>query len=140
MGLIRNILAPAIVLFLGILFIVLSIIQGNAEVALLLFIPVIYGAGIYLMIGIVLIFLSFILFFVFSFSDTYKKSHRRMKKEVYEDPTESKETESSYGGVIFIGPIPIVFGKDASTTKKMMWIGLVIALILVFLYIMIVFL
>jgi len=136
----KSILLPVIVLFLGILFILLGILEGDAEVALFLFIPVIYGAGIYLLIGILLVFLSFMLFFVLPFARVSRSRRDELERVAYEDLSENKETESSFGGVIFIGPIPIVFGKDASTTKKMMWIGLAIALILIFLYLMIFFL
>ncbi len=127
----KRLVVPLSVLFIGILLVVLSVFEGDAEIALLLFIPVIYGSGIFFIMGILLLFLSFILFFVFSAGSLQRVPHQR--KGAY------KKTESSYGGVIFLGPIPIVFGKDKSITKKMMWIGLVIALILFFLYLMIIF-
>lgn len=118
-------------LFSGILFILISILQGEADVALFVIIPVIYGSGIYLAIGIFLIFLSFILFFVFSAVGLKKEMSR---KEKTDHRGKKVKTESKYGGVIFIGPIPIIFGKDKSISKKMMYVGLVIAVILLFLY------
>lgn len=140
MDLTKSFLIPMMVLFLGMIFILLGILEGDANIALFLFFPVIYGTGIYLMLGILLIFISFLLFFIFPFRTRYTSHRGRSEKNFSYNRQEEKELGSTYGGVIFIGPIPIFFGKDVSTTKKMMWIGLVIALILAFLYLMIIFL
>ncbi|MFP4186514.1 MAG: TIGR00304 family membrane protein [Thermoplasmata archaeon] len=118
---------PVIVLLSGIFLVIYGVIEGDAEVALLIFIPVIYGAGIYLTGGVLMIFLSFFLFFVFSFQQVRGRENQKVK------PGRTHK-ESSYGGVIFIGPIPIIFGKDKSIAKKMMYLGLLIALILAAIY------
>jgi len=123
----RNII-PVFALIAGIFLVVLSIIEGQANIALLFIIPIIYGTGAYLAIGILLIFLSFIMFFLFI--GPLKVERRETKGE-----RTKTHKESSYGGVIFIGPIPIIFGKDKSVAKKMMYLGLLIALILAAVYI-----
>ncbi len=121
----RNII-PFIVLLAGISLVIFSIIEGEANIALLFIVPIIYGTGAYLAMGILLIFLSFIMFFIFL-------GHPRVgSREIKRTKTEK---ESSYGGVIFIGPIPIIFGKDKSIAKKMMYLGLLIALILAAVYV-----
>ncbi|MBS3816105.1 MAG: DUF131 domain-containing protein [Candidatus Thermoplasmatota archaeon] len=128
----KRIIPPILVLFSGILFVLLGVIEGDATITLLFFIPVISGSGIYLLIGVLLIFLSFILFFVLS---TVGYSSERSGKVEERRPAEkTSKKESKYGGVIFIGPIPIVFGKDKSIAKKMMYIGLGIAVVLLILY------
>ncbi len=128
---------PLLVLFSGILFILIGVIQGDAHIALLFIIPVIYGSGLYLTIGILLIFLSFILFFVFSAASFKKQSDSRKDRAAYEESR--SKTKSDYGGVIFIGPIPIIFGKDKSIAKKMMYVGLAIAVILLALYLIFIY-
>ncbi len=135
----KRVLIPLLIFLLGVLLVVVGVLEGDVELALFFVIPVIYGTGIYLIGGIFLIMLSFILFFFLSFN-VAPASGKRSYDGAYKGRRKGPKRESKYGGVIFIGPIPIFFGKDMSTTKKMMWLGLVIALILVFLYVMIVFL
>ncbi|MFO7792930.1 MAG: DUF131 domain-containing protein [Candidatus Saliniplasma sp.] len=117
---------PLILFLIGISLIILSVITGESQLALFLIFPVIYGAGLIMMIGILLIFLSFIsLFFILPFQDDIQ-------------PTEIQR-DSKWGGIIFIGPIPIVIGKDKSVTKFMLYIGLIIAVIMAVIYTLIIF-
>ncbi len=120
-------LLPFLIFLSGILLLFFSVFRGESEIVLLFFIPVIYGAGLFLGIGILLIFFSFFLFFLIPFAGYNSKSEKRQQPHQVERKTRS-------GGVIFIGPIPIIFGGDESTAKKMMYLGLVIALILAAIY------
>jgi len=133
----RRAIPPLSVLFSGILFILLGILQGDAEIAIIFVVPVIYGSGIYLTIGILLIFLSFVLFFIFSTLGFQDRKPRRGIKEAGKEARSG--SRSKYGGVVFIGPIPIIFGKDESIAKKMMYVGLAIAVILLFLYLLVIY-
>ena len=54
----------------------------------------------------------------------------RKKKRGEEKEEEGKEQKTEYGGVIFIGPIPIVFGSNKKIAKTMLIIGIVIFAIL----------
>ena len=128
----KKIVIPVITFMIGISFIVLSILKGRAEVGLFLIFPVVFGGGLYLLLGVLFIIVSFVLPFIISFIGNEKSSRRD-----YE--VEKKESEKKYGGVIFIGPIPIVFGKDKSITAKMMYIGLVIAVLLLIMYLILIF-
>ena len=117
---------PLILFLFGISLIIISVIMGESQLALFFIFPVIYGAGLIMMIGILMIFLSFIsLFFILPLQDDTQ-------------PIESQR-ESKWGGVIFIGPIPIVIGKDKSVTKTMLYIGLIIAVIMAVIYALIIF-
>ncbi|MFW6064052.1 MAG: TIGR00304 family membrane protein [Candidatus Natronoplasma sp.] len=125
----RNMI-PISVLLAGIFLVIFSIMEGEAKIGLLFIVPIIYGTGAYLALGILLIFFSFIMFFLFL-------GHSIEWKEIKRERTKAHE-ESSYGGVIFVGPIPIIFGKDKSVAKKMMYLGLLIALILAAIYLAVV--
>jgi len=125
----RNVI-PVVVLLAGILLVIFSIIEGEAKIGLLFIVPIIYGTGVYLALGILLIFLSFIMFFLFLGPTVEGREIKRERTKTHK--------ESSYGGVIFIGPIPIIFGKDKSMAKKMMYLGLLIALILAAIYVAVV--
>ncbi|MEF8834889.1 MAG: DUF131 domain-containing protein [Candidatus Thermoplasmatota archaeon] len=121
-------LIPVIILLSGIFLVIFSVMNSEVEIELLFIVPVIYGSGIYLALGILLIFLSFIVgFFLLLGRPSIKRKDQTIKEGIQKD--------SSYGGVIFIGPIPIIFGKDKSIAKNMMYLGLLIALILAAIYV-----
>ena len=125
----RKTYLPLIFLILGFALIILAAFRGEANIALLFIFPIIYGSSILMFLGIILIFISFLLFFFIPF----RKIPKREKYERMGGIGEEKR-ETEYGGVIFIGPIPIVFGKDKDITQKMLYLALIIALILVVLY------
>ena len=117
---------PLILFLIGISLIILSVIKGESQLALFLIFPVIYGAGVIMIFGILMIFLSFAsLFFI-------------IPSQVDNQPTEIQR-DSKWGGIIFVGPIPIVIGKDRSITRTMLYIGLVIAVIMAVIYAWIIF-
>ncbi len=132
-------------LLLGILLIIYSVHEGTAKVALVFIFPVVYGAGVYLGSGILLIFVSIFLFFISGFrrisndSSTYDSSSYRSEsqKETGIDTIGKSKNTADYGGVIFIGPVPIIFGKDKSIARKMMYLGLGLALILLAIYLVV---
>lgn len=130
----KKLYIPLIVFFIGVGLIILSIFRGEAEVALFLIFPVIYGSGVLSVIGIFMIFGSFLLFFFLPLRRSPEGKERREEWEKQETRSGSK-----FGGVVFIGPIPIVFGKDKSITKVMLYIGLIIALILLVVYSLLIF-
>jgi uncharacterized protein (TIGR00304 family) len=41
---------------------------------------------------------------------------------------------SQVGGIILIGPIPIVFGSSPEITANMLWLGLIVAILYLFLW------
>ena len=56
-----------------------------------------------------------------------------MRKKSEEEQEEKNEQKTEYGGVIFIGPIPIVFGSNKKIAKTMLIIGIVIFVVLMIL-------
>lgn len=127
-------LIPLLVFLAGVGLIAFSVVKGDSGFALFLIFPVVYGGGLYMGLGVLFIFLSFLLLFILPMSEV---DRGRKGEGVYR--TKEKRTESKYGGVIFIGPIPIIFGKDKSMAKKMLYVGLAIAIILAVVYVLIIF-
>lgn len=107
---------PPVLFVSGVVLTILSVIQGEASVGLMVFIPIVYGGGWMLGLGILFVFSSFISFFFLSGSETISGGDKR------------------YGGVIFIGPIPMVFGSDKEITRTMLIIAVVLAIILLLAY------
>lgn len=128
----KKFIIPVITFIIGISFIALSVLSGQAEFGLFLIFPMVIGGGLYLLLGVLFIIISFILPFIITFTES-----KEISREGYH--VERKKSETKYGGVIFIGPIPIVFGKDKSITTKMMYIGLVIAVLLMTVYLLFIF-
>lgn len=104
----------------GVLLVIAAVMRGEADLSLVLFIPVIHGGGLMLRLGILLIVASFLLWFFLPFGGS----------------STSGKGESGYGGVVFIGPIPIVFGSDTKMTRTMLIIGLVMAVLLLLFYLL----
>jgi len=76
---------------------------------------------ILVMLGIVLIMLGFLLLVIETMHSVYEKHE-----------IEYNEKKIEGGGVVLIGPIPIVFGSD----KKYALIAMVLAIVIMLLYIM----
>jgi uncharacterized protein (TIGR00304 family) len=103
-------------------------IQGQISFGLIVFIPFFIGSGLFATLGFVMVFLGMILFYLghlqtFDNANLFKSSMNTGEKnqEVF---TGKKSVKT--GGIILIGPIPIVFGS----TKKMLVSAFIIAVIL----------
>ncbi len=114
----------------GIALLFYAVAIGEANASLFLIFPVIYGSGIYSLLAILLIMIGIILLFFAPFQsvrenmDNYYEenydNYDYVNYEEYEgakDLEEHREKKVRYGGVVLIGPIPIVFGSDKNMAK-----------------------
>ncbi|MCD6481112.1 MAG: DUF131 domain-containing protein [Thermoplasmata archaeon] len=108
---------PQLLFISGTILLFLAFLTGEGKGGIFIIFPFFYGSGIFSMVGILLIFLSFLSFF-FSFP------HEMGKTEF--PPTE--KTEMKTGGIIFIGPIPIVFSSDEKMGRLLVTIAILIAI------------
>ncbi|KAA0002143.1 MAG: DUF131 domain-containing protein [Thermoplasmata archaeon] len=111
----ENKISPILFIF-GIICIIAAISMGEGKAGIFIIFPFIYGEGLLMFIGIILIFLSLIIF-------TFSQFH--LMKE-YENEMKVKKHA---GGLILIGPIPIII----SSNWKVALILLAIAIIIIFL-------
>jgi uncharacterized protein (TIGR00304 family) len=116
--------ASILLFFLGFIFISISVIQGEGRVALLLFIPIFYGSGIYSFFGIVCIIVAIFLAF-FGYALRFKWD--LVEEEPIEKISSKEGVKKRFGGVVLIGPIPIIIGSDT----KLVIIALLLAVVLV---------
>ncbi len=100
----------------GVILVAISVLTGEARVAIVIIIPVIYGAGVLMLGGILCVIAGFFLMF-------YSGSMGGPQND--EETTGQATAERKVGGVLMIGPIPIIFGSD----KKTALIAAAIALI-----------
>ncbi len=105
----------------GIILLILAMIKGEGEAGIFIIFPFFAGKGILSIAGISLIFLSFIIFF-FSFIPSYEGGEIKVERKT--------------GGIVFIGPIPIIFSSDYSIAKILLAFAAIIFLIFLLLAIM----
>ena len=113
---------------LGFLFFTLGFLQGDVEGGILIVFPFIGGSGIFAFLGVISFFMA-ILLFMFGFTSTLKSDDSGFEYE--ESPTQ-KKTSVKGGGVVLIGPIPIVFGSNWKIAIVMMIVAIIIILVAFF--------
>ena len=119
---------PVGVFLTGVACIAAAAISGEAEVQLFIVFPVISGSSLLFAIGVLLIVASFILGFVLVAMSVTEPVHQGPSGST-EDATivpEAPQKKTRYGGVVLIGPVPIIFGSD----RKMAWVMLLVAIVL----------
>lgn len=121
----------------GLLLILVSILKGESGIALFLIFPVIYGTGLISALGILLLFLGFLSFFFLPFF--YYKLEEPEYISKSEQPENSKH-KSSFGGIIFIGPLPVIFSSDKKIAFYLAVAALLILTFLIFIFLILIFL
>ena len=112
-------------LIIGIIFFLIGILAGDVEAGFVLIFPFLVGSGPYAVLGFLFMFIAIILF-MFGFASTTRAS---IDLPFDEDTYDIKRKKSvKGGGVILIGPIPIVFG----TSWKIAVLLMIAAIILIF--------
>ena len=117
-------------LIAGVALIAASVATGQGQVYLLLFIPVYVGTSALGMLGILVVFLGVFLASLGSAWRGLPAPTVPASESVSPDSVAPPATTvplARYGGVIMLGPIPIVFGSDARIAKWMMVLGLILA-------------
>jgi uncharacterized protein (TIGR00304 family) len=133
-------------LILAIVFLAMSIQNDEGAVHLFLIFPVITINSLYSGLGALFVFLTFILFFIgFAAgyelvgwdeisSDTHPPTRQGKADGQQGRPAGSKRTSIKGGGVVLIGPIPIIFGSDQKLTVILAVLALAI-MVVAFLFI-----
>lgn len=107
----------------GFIFFLIGALAGEVEVGFFLIFPFLVGSGIIPTFGIILIFISILLFiFGFAIREDYFNEQSKRTGEI-----KDKKIIRG-GGVILIGPIPIIFGSNWKITIIMMILAVLIIL------------
>ena len=125
---------------IGIVVLAVGALNGEGEFIILLFIPVYRGTGPYALGGGLLIFLGIVVGIIYLFK-TYVPAPYQGPQGTSQAPGPKQGAPptggSKYGGVVFLGPVPIVWGSDAKTTLYTIIIGIILVttvLLAIFLY------
>ena len=113
---------------LGIIFFYLGFQQGDVQGGVILVFPFIGGSGIFVFLGVISFFLA-ILLFMFGFTRSLKSEDLDYN---YEERPPQKKTTVKGGGVILIGPIPIIFGSNWKIALVMMLVAIILIIVAFF--------
>ncbi len=120
----------------GVALIAAAVALGQGQVFLFLIFPGVVSSSPLALVGFLLIFLSFILGFLTVARGLPLEEIRRPEpappQGAYPPPVVEKRR--SLGGIIFLGPIPVVFGSSRRVTTIMLVLGLAITILLVILF------
>ncbi len=106
----------------GIACIFASFLIGEARAGLFIIFPFIYGTGIFMFAGIILILIAM---FIFAFSFPSEFAHEG-----------EYEIEEKKGGLILIGPIPIIITGDRKLAFLLVILSIIfISFLLAFLFV-----
>lgn len=101
-------LASALLMAGGFLLLAWAALQGQVSFAFVLIIPVIYGAGPLAALSMLMVFAGVMLLFLSLFKSTVRM-----------DALAAPETaKKEWGGVILIGPVPIVIGSAGMLKRR----------------------
>ena len=119
----------------GIALIVWAGLRGEAEFYLVLIIPVISGSGGVFAAGVLLlIFGVMLLFFAISLRSVERYPEQTSQERPPARAPRTGETQSGggaqWGGVVFIGPIPITFGSGPRMGRLMVVAAIIMALLM----------
>ncbi len=128
-------------IFLGFILFAIFGILGLARVGIFIIFPFIISNSALSIIPFILIFIGFLLMFVSPFGDIkqskeYYGNGNNYSGEFSRNTENSQEkNEKHFGGMIMIGPIPIIFGND----KKLVYISIIAAIIIILLYVLFIY-
>src|SRR2546427_3638450 len=112
----------------GVLMMALAGGRGEASVFLGLIIPVIVGTGPSGFLGVFLVFAGFLLTFLLW---PFPFEAEPEGQDIWPVSSEGAPPARRWGGVLFLGPIPVIFGSDPRMTRTMLLIGAVLFVALV---------
>ena len=113
----------------GAIFFLLGINAGDVEAGFFLIFPFLIGSGPYAVFGFFFVFLTIVLF-MFGLA-TRKSGDTSLDENAYE--THHKKSIKG-GGVILIGPIPIVFGSSWKIAILMIILSIILIIAISFFF------
>ncbi len=106
---------------------VYGVVAGEMQVALLLIVPVIYGSSALGFLAIGLIIAGILV----SMADFALSASAEGAEEALVDDDRARSKKAEFGGVILIGPIPIIFGADRRMTFLAIMVAVAILVIMI---------
>ena len=108
--------AAAALIVAGVALVALSVSEGGATLSLVVIVPVVSGSSALFFPGVVLIFAGFVCL-PFALATSAQGEFHELLPEASGAPGGS----SASGGVILIGPVPILFGSWRELSRRARW-------------------
>lgn len=105
---------------IGLFFFILAFINNEVEFGFVIFLPFIIGSGINTFFGFIFILIAIILLF-FGFVNIYLINTNFINYDIKNNETKKS---AKFGGLILVGPIPIVIGSNWKITLIMLILGI----------------
>jgi uncharacterized protein (TIGR00304 family) len=109
-------LGPLAILSVGVALVITSVLAGGASVSLLVVFPIVSGSSLAFVLGVVFLIVGFL-----SFPLTLGEGWERVPAQPSTASGNSKNAESSAGGFVLVGPVPIVFGSWKGISRRTRW-------------------
>ncbi len=110
-----------------------SVASGEGSASVVLFIPVFHGSGLLAFLGVLSIMAAVFLVFVgFMIQAGGPEGYEDRQAPQTTRPKAQKTVKG--GGVVLIGPIPIIFGSDAKTTAILIILAVVLIITVALLF------
>ncbi len=122
-----RLLGPALVVA-GVAALAWGFVQGEANLNLFLIFPVVTATGGWSALGILLMIAGVFAFFLSWPAAVGPPPAAPAAPSPSPPPAEPSTPSASrrWGGVVFLGPIPVVFGSDAKVAKWMLVVGVLL--------------
>lgn len=111
---------------IGLFFFILAFINNEVEFGFVLFLPFIIGSGINTFFGFIFVLFAIILLF-FGFVNIFSINNNFINYDVKNNETKKS---AKFGGLILVGPIPIVIGSNWKITVIMLILGIFVLITL----------
>ena len=100
-------------LVIGMALIVVSIVEGSANVSLIIIIPIISGSSFVFLLGVILLVVGF-----FGLAFALADGSEELPPPAPGGAPSSSRTQGGAGGIVLIGPVPIVFGTWKGISRR----------------------
>jgi len=110
----------------GIALVLLSVLRGGATVSLILIVPVVSGSSVDFLVGVGLVIAGFVALFLAALEGGVDG-----ERSAAEGTASSGPGSSGVGGVVLVGPIPIVFGSWRGVSRRARWLLALLGAVLV---------
>lgn len=124
---------PLLIIMVGIALLAYGVASGGGGIYFILFIPVIYGSGPIPVAGGLLLILGFFLLITSGLERYIPEAQSRSQGNDAALP-HARRSNKRVGGLILIGPIPIIFGTDTKMAFLVAVVGLAILLLALFFF------
>lgn len=109
----------------------LAAVRGEASLSLVVIVPVVTATGGLGALAILLLVAGFLVTFVaWPLHAAREVAAAPIDEPIGVQPPPPGPAARRWGGVLFLGPVPIVFGSDARVTRGMLLLGLILFLAL----------